>query len=218
MTTRPLIIACLALLALMTGCAGKVHYPDYYMLAMAPSKQAATNDSGQFSTVAVRRFDTPGYLRQGRIVYRESPEQVGFYEYHRWASEPGQAVTSAVIESLRTTGLFSSVEPYDGQEHPEYLLRGRLERLDEVDYNGKVAVEVKLSAELSNTRTGASVWAGSVTKTSDVATRDINSVVTAMSQATQTCVSQLVIDMEQRLRKSTVAAGSSGSAAPGVKP
>ena len=77
---------------------------------------------------------------------------------------------------------------------------------------------MKLSAELLNVRTGASVWAGSVTKTSDVGTRDVSSVVTAMSLATQDGVSQLVIDMEQRLRKSTVAAGGSGSAAPGIKP
>ena len=209
MTSRPITIACFAFITLLTGCAGKVRYPDYYMLALAPSKQPATSDPGQFATVAVGRFDTPGYLRQGRIIYRETPEQLGFYEYHRWASEPGQAVTSAVIDSLRTTGLFASVEQYDGQERPEYLLRGRLERLDEVDYEGKVAVEVKLSAELSNTRTGAPLWAGSVTKALDVNTRDMNSVVSAMSQATRDGVSQLMADMEHQLRKSTVASGTS---------
>ncbi len=209
MTSRPITIACFAFLTLLTGCTGKVRYPDYYMLALAPSKQPATNDPGQLATVAVRRFDTPGYLRQGRIMYRETPEQLGFYEYHRWASEPGQAVTSAVIDALRTTGLFASVEPYDGQERPEYLLRGRLERLDEVDYEGKVGVEVKFSAELSNIRTGAPLWAGSVTKTLDVNTKDMNSVVSAMSQATQDGISQLMTDMEHQLRKSTVASGTS---------
>ena len=140
MIARPLTIACFALSALLlTSCAGKVRYPNYYMLAMAPSKQAPANDPSQFATVAVRRFETPAYLRQGRIVYRKSPQEVGFYDYHRWASDPGQVVTLAVIDSLRSTGIFSSVESYDGQDHPEYLLRGRLERLDEVDLGFRTA-------------------------------------------------------------------------------
>lgn len=215
--TRPFTIACFAFFALLlTGCAGKVRYPDYYMLAMAPSKQGVANDPGPFATVAVRRFETPAYLRQGRIVYRQSPQEIGFYEYHRWASDPGQVVTMAVIHALRSIGMFTSVESYDGQDHPEYLLRGRLERLDEVDYNNRVQVEVTLSAELVNTRTGAVVFAGAVTKTANVGARDVSSVVAALSQTSQDSVSQLVTDMQQRLRKSTVAAGNTGTAAAGL--
>jgi len=103
MIARTLTIACFAFSALLlTSCAGKIRYPDYYMLAMAPSKQVAANDPGPFATVAVRRFETPAYLRQGRIVYRQSPQEVGFYDYHRWASDPGQIVTLAVIDALRS--------------------------------------------------------------------------------------------------------------------
>src|SRR5208337_5005477 len=197
---------------------GKVRYPNYYtLLAVAPTKQPASNVAHQSATVAVRRFDTPGYLRQGRIVYRKTPEQVGFYDYHRWASDPGLVVTTGVIDSLRSTNLFSIVEPYAGQEHPDYLLSGRLERLDEVDYSNNVQAEVKLSAELVNVRTGASVWAGAVTKTSNVSTRDVNSVVVAMSQAVQACIDQLVADMEKQLSNTAVAAGNSGIAAPETK-
>jgi ABC-type uncharacterized transport system auxiliary subunit len=219
MKTRTLTIAFFALL--MTGCAGKVRYPNYYTLAMAPSKDVPinsvpANDSRQARTLSVRRFETPAYLRQGRIVYRPAPEQIGFYDYHRWASDPGQVITSAVIDSLRSTGLFSSVASYDGQDHADYLLRGRLERLNEVDYNNSIQVEVTLSAELANTRTGASVWSGSVTKTANVTARNIGSVVTAMSRASQDCVSQLVADMEQRVRQSTVATGGPGTAEAGM--
>ena len=41
MTTSGARFAFVALTALlMTGCAGKVRYPNYYMLALAPSKVA----------------------------------------------------------------------------------------------------------------------------------------------------------------------------------
>src|SRR5271169_1212421 len=73
---------------LLAGCAGKVRYPDYYMLALAPSKgPAAGNEGYKLPAVVVQRFETPAYLRQGRIVYRQTPEQIGFYEYHRWVSD-----------------------------------------------------------------------------------------------------------------------------------
>jgi uncharacterized lipoprotein YmbA len=67
---------------LTIGCLGKVKYPNYYTLdlpsALDPPVQAGTRPS-----VAVREFRSADYLRQGAIVYRLSPEQVGFYNYHR---------------------------------------------------------------------------------------------------------------------------------------
>jgi len=218
MTTKRLMTAYLISTALfISGCAGKVRYPNYYSLAVAPTKQPAVNDARQSATVAVRRFDTPGYLRQGRIVYRKTPEEVGFYDYHRWAADPGLEVTAGVIDSLRSTNLFSVVEPYAGQEHPDYLLSGRLERLDEVDYKSGVQVEVKVSAQLLNVRTGGAVWAGAVTKTSEVGTRDVNSVVVAMSQTVQGSIDQLVADMEKQLPATALAAQNSGIAVPETK-
>jgi len=212
MTTKLLVTVYVTLTALvMSGCAGKVRYPNYYTLALAPTQKPALNDAHQSATVAVRRFDTPAYLRQGRIVYRETPEEVGFYDYHRWASDPGTVVTTGVIDSLRSANLFSVVEPYAGQEHPDYLLSGRLERLDEVDYNGSVQVEVKLSAELVNVRTGESVWAGTVTETSTASARNMNSVVVAMGHAAQSGVDQLVASIEKQVSDTRAATEKCGT-------
>jgi len=219
MTTKRLMTMCITLTALlMSGCAGKVRYPNYYTLAIAPTQKPALNDAArQSATVAVRPFNTPAYLRQGRIVYRQTPEEVGFYDYHRWASDPGVVVTTGVIDCLRSANLFSVVEPYAGQEHPDYLLSGRLERLDEVDYKNGVQVEVRLSAQLVNVRTGAPVWAGAVTKTSEVSTRDVNSVVVAMSHTVQVSIDQLVADMEKQLPDKAMAAANSGTAAAEIR-
>jgi len=58
--------------------------------------------------VAVCRFETSSYLREGRIVYRENPEESGFYEYHRWAAEPAETITAAMIDALRSLRFFPS--------------------------------------------------------------------------------------------------------------
>src|SRR5580704_5838394 len=73
---------CLAALVILTGCAGKVKYPNYYTLNLPapPDPPAAANAP---NTLAIREFRAPVYLRQGAIVYKTSPEQIGFYAYHR---------------------------------------------------------------------------------------------------------------------------------------
>ena len=214
MNNRATTVACFALaMLLMVGCAGKVHYPDYYMLSIAPSPDPPSSDNHKLSAIAIQRFETPAYLRQGRIVYRQTPEQIGFYDYHRWASDPGQVVTGAVMDSVRAAGIFSFVEAYDGQENAEYLLSGRLERLDEVDYTTGVHVEVKLSAQLVNRKTGAAVWTGNTTTTTTVSQREVSSVVSGMDQATQKGVQELIGDMKKQLAATMRTAEASGASA-----
>jgi ABC-type uncharacterized transport system auxiliary subunit len=214
MTNRYTMFTFFALTALLlTGCASKVRYPDYYMLALAPSKDPPSNESPKLASVAVQRFETPAYLRQGRIVYRLTPEQIGFYDYHRWASDPGQVVTSAVIDCVRSAGIFSIVEAYGGQERADYLLSGQLERLDETDYNKAVQVEVRLSAQLVNRKTGVAVWAGDTTKTANVSDRQVSSVVSAMDQAMQDGIEQLVLGMKKQLAATNLTAQATGVAA-----
>ena len=198
--TKVLAIAAFCAFSLLIcGCFGKTRYPSYYALAVAPALGSDTGSTRQLGTVAVRRFETPAYLRQGRIVYREAPDQIGFYEYHRWAVEPGTTVTTAVLDSLRSYHIFSFIEPYDGQSRPDYLLTGRLQRLDEIDYGGGVKVEAKLSAELTNVRTGAVVWTGDAGGTSKVDGRDVSSVVAEMNRALHESIDRLLTSMEQQL-------------------
>jgi uncharacterized lipoprotein YmbA len=149
--------------------------------------------------VAVRRFETPDYIRQGRIVYRETPQEVGFYDYHRWAADPGATITTAMIDALRSARLFSAVVPYDGQANAECVLSGRLARLDEVDYAGGVRVETRLVAELVNRRTGKTLWTGEASETSNIETRTVASVVGAMSHAVETSIDRLIASMDQQV-------------------
>lgn len=197
--TKTLVLACSLLAALLTvGCGGKIRYPKYHTLAVAPTLMPAVDDAQRLGTVAVRKFETAAYLRQGRIAYRESPNEVGFYEYDRWAADPGSTVTTAFIEALRSSGLFSSAESYDSHDKPDYLLTGRLERLDEIDYGGGVQVEVKISAQLVNLRTASTVWTGDASQASRVETRTMDSVVAEMSRGVQKCIDRLLASMEQQ--------------------
>ena len=77
----------LAVLIVLAGCGRPVKYPNYYTLHLPPPPDPPAPENVH-ATLAIREFRSPSYLRQGAIVYKTSPEQIGFYNYHRWAVDP----------------------------------------------------------------------------------------------------------------------------------
>jgi ABC-type uncharacterized transport system auxiliary subunit len=186
-------VFCLAALVIIVGC-GSVRYPKYYTLNLpAPPDPAPVEN--MHAAVAIREFSAPAYLRQGAIVYKPSPEQIDFYAYHRWAINPREFVTSSVIERLRASGDFARVQPYDGRPDTQYVLSGRLEKLEEIDYAGGVKVEVAISAQLTNLATGLTVWTSAASEVGDVNKRDVPAVVSEMNRAMERAITKLLSSM-----------------------
>ena len=187
------ITVCFALLALsgFLGCGHAVKYPNYYTLhQQAPADPPAPE--GNHMSLAVREFKSPTYLRQGAIVYKTSPEEIGFYNYHRWAVDPREFVTTAVTERLRASGNFAQVKLYDGRPDVDCVLSGRLEQLEEVDYGGAVKVEVAISAQMTSLATGATVWRNEVSEIGTVGKRDVPGVVAEMNAAMGRAIEKLL--------------------------
>ena len=190
---RNLAIAVIALssVAALAGCAGKMGRTNYYTLNLPapPDPPAAEN---VHASVAIREFRAPAYLRQGAIVYKPSPEQIGFYAYHRWAVDPCDFVTDSIIDRLGATGTFSHVKRYDGQPDAEYVVSGRLEKLEEIDYEGGVKVEVAVSAQMTRLDTGAIVWSKAVSEVGEVNQHDVPTVVLEMSHTMERAIEKLL--------------------------
>src|SRR5215471_10545831 len=180
----------LAILPVLAGC-GRARFPAYYTLSLPPAPDPAVQESVRTS-IAVREFQSPSYLRQGPIVYRPGPEEIGFYEYHRWASDPRALVTSAVVDHLRASGHFSMVAMYSGRPDFDYVFSGKLEKLEEVDYEGGVRVEVALSAQIVSVATGATLWSNAVSEVGAVSRRTVPGVVSQMNQTTELAINKLL--------------------------
>ena len=181
----------LVALLVLAGCGGAVKYPSYYTLHLPPPPDPPMAENVR-ATLAVREFRTPAYLRQGAIVYKTSPEQIGFYDYHRWAVDPREFVTNAVADRLRASGNFAQVKSYDGRPDINYILSGRLEELEEIDYEGGVKVKVAISAQMVNVATGATVWSNSVSEVGNVDNRDVPAVVAAMNATMGRAIEKLL--------------------------
>jgi ABC-type uncharacterized transport system auxiliary subunit len=193
MSMRKTVIMFVFLLSalMMLASCGKARYPNYYTLNLpAPPDPPAPEKA--HATLAVREFRAPTYLRQGAIAYKTSPEQIGFYAYHRWAMDPREFVTNAIIERLRASGAFAHVRSYDGSRDIDYVLSGRLEKLEELDYQGGVKAQVAISAQMTSIATGAVVWSNAVSEVGDVNQRDVPAVVAEMNRTMQRAIEKLV--------------------------
>ena len=181
----------LAIVTILTGCGGKIRYPAYYTLNLPPPPDPPAKESVRTS-IAVREFQSPSYLRQGPIVYRSTPEEIGFYEYHRWAADPRTLVTGAVIDHLRASGQYSTVSMYNGRPGNEFIFSGKLEKLEESDYQAGIKVDVAMSAQIISVKSGATVWSNSVSEVGTVSQHTVPGVVSEMNRTLDLAINKLL--------------------------
>jgi ABC-type uncharacterized transport system auxiliary subunit len=193
-----LVIGLLIVLASLAGCAGKIRYPNYYVLNI-PAPEVQVQPKPILGSVAVREFSAPRYLRGGSIAYRQSPEQLDFYNYDRWADDPRDVVTVAMVREMEASGLFKSIDVFDGRETPGCLVTGTIDHLEEVGQNSNLSIEVRLSARLISLRTGEVLWQDTSSKTTNVDQPSVQGIVAEMSRDVGDAVEHLVSSMQGRL-------------------
>ena len=196
---------------LLTGC-GSVHVPAtrYYKLDI-PATPSSTNRSAGAS-LRIEPFRTSALLRQDRIVYRPSPEEVGFYEYHRWAEPPSDTLTKALAYQLMKRGIFRSIDISSAGDKADFVMRGNIDKLQEVDYMGGVRVQVSISLELEESALRQIIWSSAAVSECAVAKSDVRAVVAAMGQASQQNITRFLTDFSKFAEVNRLAAASSGTA------
>ena len=191
--------------ALAMGGCGSIRYPAHYTLNFEPSVQAPA-PARSIGTVAVAELGCPDYLCADRIVYRPTPAEVAFYEYHRWAVSPREMVAHYLADRVRSRSVFASVTGADSHVATDFVLNGTIDRLEEVDEGRRVAAVCSLSGQLRDRRTGAVVWTSTITERVPLEQRDVAGVVNGLTTAVRNSVDRLVADMELELERSPVSA------------
>ncbi len=193
------LLAVLVAVALAAGlhCGGKAPPTLYYVLDL-PSPVPAADPLDHAAILMPLRVGQ--VVGQRRIVYRESPEQIGFYDYHQWAEDPEDSIGRLLRGELLARGTFASVIPFDGRTRGDFVVRGELRRLEEVDFNGPVRVNVEIALELVDFPSGRVVWHGTSSSAENVPSSEVRSVVARMGVAVQRTVSELSARIDSHLR------------------
>ncbi len=118
----------------------------FYRLDMgAPARiQAEPSLSG---TLEIEPFVADGLTAQRPIVYSDEdrPGEVKAYHYHFWTDPPTVMLRDALVDYLRAAGLAGMVVTPEVRVEPDYVLSGRIKRLERVLGNpSRVVVELEL--------------------------------------------------------------------------
>lgn len=172
----------------LVGC-GSARPAHFYTLHDLPSPPQA-NASPIPVTLLVGRIIAPSLYRDDRIVYGTGPVELGAYEYHRWAEPPAEMLENMLTDSLRSSGAFRSVQRVGSAGRGEYIVRGHLIALDEVD-TPAVAARFAIELELFQTKTGTVVWHQSYSHDQPVSSKTVSAVVEALEANVRDGLQQL---------------------------
>lgn len=138
---------------------------------------------------------TAGHLyRDERLVYRTAGVELGTYEYHRWSEPPVDMIQDSLISALRATKQYRSVDPVAGYGSGQYVVRARLEALDEVDQSQLVA-RFSIHFELYDPKSAEVLWSDSYTHDEPVQGKEVVDVVKALDTNVATGMQQFAANL-----------------------
>jgi ABC-type uncharacterized transport system auxiliary subunit len=184
----------LLLAGAVAGCGGS-RPVKYYVLDVGPAPPMSA--SAQFPvTLLVSRITASHLYRDDRLVYGSGTVQLGTYEYERWAQPPAELMQDMVITSLRGSGSYRAVSRISSNMRGDYIVRGHLYALDEVQSPG-LAARFSFQLELFDPKSGATVWAGTYTHDEPVNGKKVSDVVEALDRNVRAGLTQLTSELNQ---------------------
>ncbi len=190
-----------AMIAAGAGC-GKA-LPTHYYDIRYPAASPLFSTPKVKATLAVAPFTAPFSYRQNRLLYREGPQEakVGFYEDRRWISAPTELLTLAAVQHLRQSGIFDKVVPQQGDTPADFILRGKITALDELDKPDGYYAQVGLELELYRSADARKlIWTGAVQHQRKTTARDpdviANELALAVGEALQMLASKILPALE----------------------
>jgi ABC-type uncharacterized transport system auxiliary subunit len=201
-------IAAVALCAVQAGCfRGTLPPREFYRLTPVDSIPMTAAPAGApplSRSVAIMPYDTPGIYGDEALVYRVGATGYGKYPSREWAIPLADMLATRTETIVGARALTSGRVAFDRSavRPGEYEWRGVVREFDEVDGPASVSASVSLAARLVRVADDSVVWSGAAHEEEAVAeSRNIDSVVAALSVATSRALTRLVDDAAATLRR-----------------
>lgn len=191
------ILAAILATAALGGC-GAERPSKYYQLTIPGDMTGAPPADPAPLTLLLGTWLTSHLYRDDRIVYSSAGQEMGTYEYQRWAAPPAEMIEEVLLRQLRASGRYRAVYSQRSNANGDFLLRGRLYDLKEVSGSGKsMLARVAFEVELRELKTGVTVWTHYYTHDEPVSGKDVASVVAALDKNVQQGVKEVVAGLDQ---------------------
>lgn len=170
---------------------------SYYTLNSMPAPEPSVtvkNDAPIPVTILVGRIAASHLYLNDPIVYSNGGVELGTYEYHRWMDVPTEMLETMLVQTLRQQGRFRSVGRMGSGARGDYILRGHLYSLEEVD-SPSITARFSIELELLQPKTGMVVWNQSYNQDEHVNRKNVTAVVEALRREVLTGFNQLTTSL-----------------------
>lgn len=183
------------LAGLAAGCVS-AKAPRYYRLNLAPATTQPHVAPFPVS-ILVGRLYGPRILHDDRVVYSMSDVELGVDEYHRWIEPPTEMIEGLLAQQLRHSGQYKSVQRISSTARGDYLLRGHLSSLNEVDDPSGIKARFNIQLELFDQKSGSVVWTSSYSHDEPVEKKTVTAVVESLQKSVNQGIEQLTVSLAQ---------------------
>lgn len=192
-------------LGLLFHACGSVPETFYYTVApLSLHEVKAATDSRtntQALVLGVEKFSADALYDDDRIIYRESPYEVKYYHYRRWAAPPRALLTEEVLKNLQQSQLFQNVVSFPTNRHVDYVLTGRVVAFEEWDRGAEWFGRVAFSAQLYDPISRRAIWSASFESETRAEKRVPTAVVEAIGKSLEKCIADLQQALPEQVRR-----------------
>jgi len=190
------VITSIVLIAgLLSGC-GAARPAKYYQLTVPPDAGAVEKSDAVPVSLLLGGLMTSHLYREDRIVYGNGAEQLGTYEYQRWAEPPSEMIQEVLLRELRASGHYRAVHVRRSNVQGDFAIRGHLYDFKEIT-GGSMSARVTLELEMRDLKTGATVWNHYYTHDEPASGKDVPAIVVALDKNVQRAVKEFVGSLDQ---------------------
>jgi ABC-type uncharacterized transport system auxiliary subunit len=193
--SKALATALALVVGVLTGC-GAARPSKYYQLTVPANAASVEKADAVPVTLLLGGLMTSHLYREDRIVYGNGPEQLGTYEFERWAEPPAELIQGVLLRQLRGSGRYRAVYYRRSNMKGDYALRGRLYDFKELS-GPQLSARVTLELEMRDLNTGGTVWTHYYTHDEPVSGKDVSSIVAALDRNVQRAVAEVVASLDQ---------------------
>lgn len=189
------MVALLLFSALLAGC-GAARPAKYYQLTLPVDHSADPPATAYPITILIGPLMASHLYREDHIVYGSSGENMGIYEYQRWAEPPTEMIQQVLFRSLRSSGQYRAVYSQRSSIRGDYLLHGSLYDFKEIT-GSSLAARLSLELELRDVKSGATVWTHLYNHDEPASGKDVSAVVTALDRNVQRATAEFIASLNQ---------------------
>lgn len=195
-TRTRLVALALLLVGGLLGCAsGPAPRDHFYRLSVAAP--ARLSNPALPGVLEIDRLRVEAISQGRRMLYRDAslPNVIGQYSYHYWADPPGVMLQDQLAEFLRAAGVAESVVTPGIHVDSDFILKGRLVRLERLTGDGAPRVAVEIEFTLLGTNGNEILYLRNYSEERTVAGDDIDASITTYEDALAAIFQRLLADL-----------------------